>query len=152
MNFSLFPKLTKCLGLFSLSKWHGNYNYLIESSWVELNLEMGLFLLLLPLLKLNGLVIAKNKTDKFKIISTEFKERSLYYVFAKYLRTGSNNTYVIDSDGTLSSSFFVVVFVMKWYFVTEIVLAYCEKKIPVIEKTFWNSRLKAKKLQNFWDH
>ena len=27
-----------------------------------------------------------------------------------------------------------------------------EKIVPVIEKTFWNSRLKAENLQNFWDH
>ena len=41
----------------------------------------------------------------------------------------------------------------KCYFVTKIVLTYCEKKIvPVIEKNFWNSRLKAENLQNFWDH
>ena len=40
-----------------------------------------------------------------------------------------------------------------WYFVTKIVLAYCEKKIVlVIEKNFWNSRLKAENLQKFWDH
>ena len=32
----------------------------------------------------------------------------------------------------------------KWYFVTKIVV--------VIEKAFWNLRLKAKNLQNFWDH
>ena len=32
----------------------------------------------------------------------------------------------------------------KWYFVTKVVLTYCEKKIVlVIEKNFWNSRLKA---------
>ena len=30
-----------------------------------------------------------------------------------------------------------------WYFVTKIVLIYCEKKnVLVIEKNFWNSRLK----------
>ena len=41
----------------------------------------------------------------------------------------------------------------QWYFVTKIVLTYCEKKILiVIDKNFWNSRLKAKNLQNFWDH
>ena len=35
----------------------------------------------------------------------------------------------------------------KWYFVTNIVLTYCEKKIVlVIEKNFWNSRLKAENL------
>ena len=27
-----------------------------------------------------------------------------------------------------------------------------EKKILVIEKNFWNSRLKAKNLKKFWDH
>ena len=38
-----------------------------------------------------------------------------------------------------------------WYFVTKIVLAYCEKKIVlVIERNFWNSRLKAENLQNVW--
>ena len=41
----------------------------------------------------------------------------------------------------------------KWYFVTKIVLTYYEKKIVlVIEKNFWNSRLKAENLQTFWDH
>ena len=35
--------------------------------------------------------------------------------------------------------------IKKWYFVTEIVLTYCEKN-------FWNSKLKAENLQNFWDH
>ena len=37
---------------------------------------------------------------------------------------------------------------------SKIVLTYCEKKMYklVIEKNFWNSRLKAEKLQNFWDH
>ena len=27
-----------------------------------------------------------------------------------------------------------------------------EKIILVIEKNFWNSRMKAENLQNFWDH
>ena len=41
----------------------------------------------------------------------------------------------------------------KWYFVTNIVLTYCEKKkILVIEKNFWNSRLKAENLKFFLDH
>ena len=41
----------------------------------------------------------------------------------------------------------------KWYFVTKIVLTYCEKKIVlVIENKFWKSRLKAEELQNCWDH
>ena len=41
----------------------------------------------------------------------------------------------------------------QWYFVTKIVLAYCEKKCSIVrEKNFWNSRLKAENLQNFWDH
>ena len=31
-------------------------------------------------------------------------------------------------------------------------LWYCEKKLFVIEKNFWNSRLKAENVQNFWDH
>ena len=38
----------------------------------------------------------------------------------------------------------------QWYFVTKIVLTYCD--VPVIKKNFWNSRLKADNLQNFWDH
>ena len=38
----------------------------------------------------------------------------------------------------------------KWYFVTKIVLTYCEQKnVLVIEKNFRNSRLKAETLQNF---
>ena len=30
--------------------------------------------------------------------------------------------------------------------------AYVRKIVPVIKKNFWNSRLKAKNLQNVWDH
>ena len=42
---------------------------------------------------------------------------------------------------------------VKWYFVTKIVLTYCEKKIVlVIKKNFGNSRLKAENLKFFWDH
>ena len=38
----------------------------------------------------------------------------------------------------------------QWYFVTKIVLTYCEKKLlGVIEKNFRNSRLKAENLQDF---
>ena len=41
----------------------------------------------------------------------------------------------------------------KWYFVSKIVPSSCEgKNVLVIEKNFWNSRLKAENLQNFWDH
>ena len=40
-----------------------------------------------------------------------------------------------------------------WYFVTRIFLTYCEKRLHlVIEKNFWNSRLKVKNFQKFWDH
>ena len=38
-----------------------------------------------------------------------------------------------------------------WYFVTKIVLTYCEKKLLVLEKNFWNSRLKAKNLQKLFE-
>ena len=38
-----------------------------------------------------------------------------------------------------------------WYFVTKIVLTYCEKKNLVIEKNFWNSRLKTENLQKFFE-
>ena len=41
----------------------------------------------------------------------------------------------------------------KWHFFTKIVLTCCEKKnVLVFEKNFWDSRLKAKNLQNNWDH
>ena len=44
-------------------------------------------------------------------------------------------------------------FKMKWYFVTKIVLTYCEKKnVLMVKKNFWNSRLEAEKLKFFWDH
>ena len=39
-----------------------------------------------------------------------------------------------------------------WYFVTKIDLTYCEKKLFYWSRKTWNSRLKAKKLQNFLDH
>ena len=43
-------------------------------------------------------------------------------------------------------------FFKKWYFVTKIVLTYCEKKIVlVIEKNFWNLRLNISKIgKNNW--
>jgi hypothetical protein len=41
----------------------------------------------------------------------------------------------------------------KLFFVTKIVLTYCEKKIVLlIEKNFWNSRSKAENLQKILDH
>ena len=40
---------------------------------------------------------------------------------------------------------YVFSFYREWYFVTKIVLTYCEKN-------FWNSRLKAENFKNFWDH
>ena len=47
----------------------------------------------------------------------------------------------------------ITIFDFQYYFVTKIVLTYCEKKnVLVIEKNFWNSRLKAENLQNFWYH
>ena len=39
-----------------------------------------------------------------------------------------------------------------WYFVFKIILTYCEKKNVMIEKNFWNWRLKADNLQTFGDH
>ena len=39
----------------------------------------------------------------------------------------------------------------KWYFATKIVLIYCEI-VLMIEKNFWDLRLKTKNLQKFWDH
>ena len=40
----------------------------------------------------------------------------------------------------------------KWYFVTKIVLTYCEKKIVlVVKKNFWNLGLKAENLKFFWN-
>ena len=48
--------------------------------------------------------------------------------------------------------FFQTLIIENWYFVTKIVLTFCEKKnVLVIEKNFWNSRLKAENLQKFWD-
>ena len=40
----------------------------------------------------------------------------------------------------------------KWYFVTKIVLTYCEKNVLVIEKKISNWKLKDEKLQKFGDH
>ena len=40
-----------------------------------------------------------------------------------------------------------------WHFVSKIILTCCEKKIVlVIQKNFWNSRLKVENLQTYWDH
>ena len=49
--------------------------------------------------------------------------------------------------------FLLIIGWKKWYFVTKIVLAYCDKKLVLeIGKNFWNSRLIAEIVQNFWDH
>ena len=40
----------------------------------------------------------------------------------------------------------------KWYFVTKNVWQLWEKNVLVIEKIFWNSRLKAENLQKLWYH
>ena len=41
---------------------------------------------------------------------------------------------------------------LQWYFVSKIVLTYCEQKIVlVIQKNVWHSRLKAENLQKIWD-
>ena len=41
----------------------------------------------------------------------------------------------------------------KYLVVSKIVVTYFEKKnVLVIKNNFWNSRLKAENLQNFWDH
>ena len=39
-----------------------------------------------------------------------------------------------------------------WYFVSKIVLTYCEKNCFVIEKNFWISRLEVENFQKTWDH
>ena len=41
--------------------------------------------------------------------------------------------------------------IKQWYFFSKIVLIYWEKKIALFTK-LWNSRLKAKNLQTFWNH
>ena len=56
-------------------------NYLIESSWVDLNLEMGILLLLLPLTSKANMNSFLLKTSS-KLGNTEFKKSSLYYVLA----------------------------------------------------------------------
>ena len=40
----------------------------------------------------------------------------------------------------------------KWYFVSKIVLTYCEKNCSSDRENLWNSRLKPENLQKFWDH
>ena len=57
-----------------------------------------------------------------------------YYLF--YSQLNNNWAFVIFS--------LVLDYREIWYFVTKIVL--------VMEKNFWNSRLKAENLQKFWDH
>ena len=49
-----------------------------------------------------------------------------------------------------TESSFSILWNFDFQLVTKIVLTYCEKKL--IEKNFWNWRLKAENLQNFWDH
>ena len=41
---------------------------------------------------------------------------------------------------------------MYWYFVTKIVLTYCEKNCSSDQEIFWKTRLKAENLQNFCNH
>ena len=73
--------------------------------------------------------------------------RQIYVAFSKNLNLNKymfqipNYTYLIKFEKCSS-----------WYFVTKIVQANCENIFLVIEKNFFNSRLKAENLQNFWDH
>ena len=55
--------------------------------------------------------------------------------------------------------FFVQFNWFKWIRVLALIFCYqncsdllCEKNVLVIEKNFWNSRLKAENLQKLWDH
>ena len=58
---------------------------------------------------------------------------------------------IIRSHDTFEFPYFH--WILDCYFVTKIVLTYCEKKLLYwSKKNFWNSRLEAKNLQNFWDH
>ena len=74
-----------------------------------------------------------------------------YYTFD--FRTLREQIYFL---GNATRAAFVVfhlfLLLMKWYFVTKIVLTYCEKIVLVIEKNFWNSKLKAENLKKLWDH
>ena len=89
--------------------------------------------------------IATNKT--LGNISTYVNHGHVFRVI-RYIMTNWTNINFLSfcNDPLLFSK-------KNWYFVTKIVLTYCEKKnVIVIEKNFWNSRLKAENLQNFWDH
>ena len=52
---------------------------------------------------------------------------------------------------SLQSHIWIFIHVQFWYFVTKKKIILWEKIVLVIEKNFWNSRLRAENLHNFWD-
>ena len=82
--------------------------------------------------------------QKFKLY---YPESLQLYKYTRQLHVFFNK--LLDTQSWITTFFTTL---MDWYFVTKIVLTYCEKKIVLfIEKNFWNLRLKVENFQNFWD-
>ena len=112
------------------------------------------------LLTFRGLVI-KFAADKFKfltyLISTLFIYQANKYLkapvkrFLMRITPEKVNAMMLFFNNSIHSG--------HWTWLVIIIFCYqnCsdllwEKNVLVIEKLFWNSRLKAENLQNFWDH
>ena len=74
---------------------------------------------------------------------TVFPSRSWPEIFQKILKNLLKNHKFLHK---------LNIFKNFWHFVSTIVLTRFKNFFLKIEKNFWNSRLKADNLQNFWDH
>ena len=68
------------------------------------------------------------------------------YYFVTSVPSAAGKTAILLAKTIMHAKTFAILQKKKntWYFVT--------KSVLVIEKKFWNSRLKVKNLQKFWDH
>ena len=94
---------------------------------------------------------------------TELTTICIIVRFKMMIKNAAKNIFILDyglrlschSDTFWWNNFLIIILVQG----TRLVFCYqnCsdllwEKTVLVIEKNFWNSRLKAKNLQKFWDH
>ena len=96
-------------------------------------------------------------STKWKEEKIDFSEMITYFIFASSLKKDSTaqfNIYSIEILGITVTYITDIWQPYQWY-------VFCcqnysdllwEKNVLVIEKNFWNPRLKAENLQQFWDH
>ena len=86
-------------------------------------------------------------TKCYSTASVNEKSRTLYSISKLHDQNFFNEKNIIACPTNISQCYRYGKY---WYFVSKIVLTYCEKKnVVVIKKIFCNSRLRAENFQNF---